>query len=159
MGLISVIMAICFLFAIVLLVIVMIKPIRTAEQDRRIQEWNGFKNMLNNVGNLNMREVGSLALWEEYLVYAISLGVADKVVKTMKLQFHPTELETMSMSRAIYYNPYLLTRTMNQSITQSIQSSHSSSVRYSGSNTGGFGGGFSGGSSGGSGGGSGAGGF
>lgn len=137
----------------------LLKPIRTAQQDRRIQEWNGFKNMLENVGNMNMREIATLDLWEEYLVYAISLGVADKVVKTMQVQFRPTELESMNVGGRIYYNPYLFTRTMNRSISQSVQSSQPAPVKYSGSNTGGFGGGFSSGSSGSSGGGSGAGGF
>ena len=115
--------------------------------------------MLNDIGNFNMREIGSLELWEEFLVYAISLGVADKVVEAMKMEFKPVELEQMRVGGGFYSNPYILTRGMNQSISNTIGSAQPRTTKYSGTNTGGFGGGFSGGSSGGSGGGSGAGGF
>lgn len=144
---------------LIIWLMVLFKPIRTADQDRRIQEWTGFKNMLNDIGNFNMREIGSLELWEEFLVYAISLGVADKVVEAMKMEFKPVELEQMRVGGGFYSNPYILTRGMNHSINNTIGSAQPRTTKYSGTNTGGFGGGFSGGSSGGSGGGSGAGGF
>lgn len=156
---IAVIGGISWLMIIIVWMFVLFKPIRTAEQDRRIKEWNGFKNMLNDIGNFNMREIGSLALWEEFLVYAISLGVADKVVEAMKMEFKPVELEQMNVGGGFYSNPYILTRGMNQSINHSVEVSQPKTAKYSGTNVGGFGGGFSGGSSGGSGGGSGAGGF
>ncbi|MBF6626831.1 DUF2207 domain-containing protein [Aerococcaceae bacterium zg-BR9] len=151
--------AICFVASGIARIWMSMRPIRTAEQDIRIQEWTGFKNMLNDIGNFKMREIASLELWEEYLVYAISLGVADRVIEAMKIQFKPVELQQMQVSGGFYNNPYLFTRVMNQSIQNSVHASQPAPVKYSGTNAGGFGGGFSGGSSGGSGGGSGAGGF
>ncbi|MFK8243456.1 MULTISPECIES: DUF2207 domain-containing protein [unclassified Facklamia] len=150
---------ICFVANGIAFILILMRPIRTAEQDRRIQEWTGFRNMLNDIGNFKMREIGSLDLWEEYLVYAIALGVADRVIEAMKIQFRPFELQEMHVGGGFYNNPYLFTRVMNQSIQNSVRASQPAPVKYSGTNSGGFGGGFSGGSSGGSGGGSGAGGF
>ncbi|MGX7349412.1 DUF2207 domain-containing protein [Dolosicoccus paucivorans] len=137
------------------------RPIRTAKEDELYQEWNGFKNMLNDVGNFKMREVGSLALWEEYLVYAISLGVADKVIKQMRLEFPAQELNQMQTRMGTFSDPYFLTRSLQSSVNSAVAASRppQTSSNYRGTNTGGFGGGFSGGSSGGFGGGSGSGGF
>lgn len=148
-----------FIASILLLIWMKFNPIRTADQERRIQEWTGFKNMLNDVGNFKMRDIASLELWEEFLVYAVSLGVADKVVDAMKIQFEPIELDNLQVGRGFYSNPYLFTRVMNHSVQNSVQISQPRTSSYSGTNSGGFGGGFSGGSSGGSGGGSGSGGF
>lgn len=137
------------------------RPIRTAKEDEMFQEWNGFKTMLNDVGNFKMREIGSLALWEEYLVYAISLGVADKVIKQMRLEFPVQELNQMQTRIGVFSDPYFLTRSLQSSVNSAVAASRppQTSSNYRGTNTGGFGGGFSSGSSGGFGGGSGSGGF
>lgn len=149
-----------FVVAIMVLVLCFVRPIRTYEQDKRIKEWRGFANMLDDIGNFNMREVASLPLWEEFLVYAISLDVADKVVEAMNNEYGIEELSQMAMPTVMYTNPYWINQVVRPSIAQSVTSSTPPSQSgYSGSNTGGFGGGFSSGSSGGSGGGGGTGGF
>lgn len=147
------------LLAIVILIFTLLRPIRTYEQDKMIKEWKGFANMLNDIGNFNMREIASLPLWEEYLVYAISLDVADKVIEAMNKEYGMEELSQMSMPMVIYSNPYWINQVVRPSISHSVTSSTPAQSKYSGSNTGGFGGGFSSGSSGGSGGGGGTGGF
>ncbi|MDO4431993.1 MAG: DUF2207 domain-containing protein [Aerococcaceae bacterium] len=146
---------------IVLLVVFLLsifKPIVSAKEYELRQEWLGFANMLRDIGQLNMREIGSLELWDEYLVYAISLGVADKVIEAMNVQFTQGELDAWAQGRHYYYSPNFYTHTMNHSVASSLSASMPK-VDYSGNNRGGFGGGFSGGSSGSSGGGSGSGGF
>lgn len=149
-----------FILSFVLLVLNIARPIRTYEEDKAKKEWQGFANMLDNIGNFNMREIASLPLWEEYLSYAISLDVADKVIEAMNKQYGMEELQDMHMPMAFYRNPYWINSVIRPTIAQSIQTSTpASSGNHSGSNTGGFGGGFSGGSSGGSGGGGGGGGF
>lgn len=145
--------------AIVILLFTLLRPIRTYEQDKMIKEWKGFANMLDDIGNFNMREVASLPLWEEFLVYAISLDVADKVIEAMNDEYGIEELSHMSMPMVLYSNPYWINQVVRPSISQSLTSSAPAQSSYSGSNTGGFGGGFSSGSSGGSGGGGGTGGF
>ena len=148
--------------ALVGIILVSSRPIRTHEQDKMSKEWNGFKNMLEDIGNMNMREVASLPLWDEYLVYAVSLGVADKVLEAMNEQYGVEEIAELSMPSDIYLNYYLITSLMRTSVDQSIRSAApqtSSSGGFKGDNSGGFGGGFSGGSFGGGGGGGSAGGF
>lgn len=155
MSIVSIIMS------IVILVLTTVRPIKTQEQDQREKEWKSFSNMLKNIGQIQLRSVASLPLWEEFLVYAISLGIADKVLEAMNKTYSVEELESLSMPIEFYTNPYLMTHVVRNSIASSTAASAPpmSSGKYTGSNTGGFGGGFSGGSSGGFGGGSGAGGF
>lgn len=154
-------MLVTIIWAIVLLILTFNRPIRTAEEDYNRQMWQGFGNMLEDIGNFKMREIASLPLWESFLVYAISLGVADKVTKAMEMEFSAAELDSLGMGHGYYGNPYLMTSMMRHSVASSVGAAtpSSSSSGYSGSNTGGFGGGFSGGSSGGSGGGTSSGGF
>lgn len=150
---------ISLVWGIVLVILNVVRPIRSAKEDEQRQMWDGFKNMLNDIGNFNMREIASLPLWEAYLVYAISLGVADKVTEAMAIEFSQAELETGHLGRGFYSNPYIMTSMMRNSVSSSVASAAPKSSGSSGSNTGGFGGGFSGGSSGGSGGGTSSGGF
>lgn len=139
-------------------------PIQTAEQDRMQQEWSGFRNMLHDIGNFKMREIASLELWQEYLVYAVSLGVADKVIEAMRIQLPKSDIEQMALARTLHSDPYVLMHLINQSMRHNVRQAvynhtEETYTKHTGSNSGGFGGGFSSGSSGGSGGGSGAGGF
>lgn len=144
---------------IVLMVLVWKKPPMTTQQDKMTKEWQGFANMLEDVGQMDMRQVASLPLWDEYLVYAVSLGVADKVIDAMNKTYGAEELETLSMPGTFYSNPFYINQMLRNSVSENIVSAAPKPSSYSGSNSGGFGGGFSGGSSGGFGGGSGAGGF
>lgn len=154
-----VIVIVTAVWGIVLVILNVSRPIRSAKEDEQRQMWDGFKNMLNDIGNFNMREIASLPLWEAYLVYAISLGVADKVTKAMEMEFTQTELATGHLGGGFYSNPYLMTSMMRHSVSSTVASATPKSSGSSGSNSGGFGGGFSGGSSGGSGGGTSSGGF
>lgn len=150
-----------FILSIVLVALNFVRPILTYEEDKAKKEWQGFANMLDNIGDFNMREIASLPLWEEFLSYAISLDVADKVIEGMNKEYGMEELQEMHMPMAFYQNPYWINTVIRPTVAQSIQTSTpaSSSGDHSGSNIGGGGGGFSGGSSGGSGGGGGGGGF
>ncbi|PTQ82241.1 putative membrane protein [Trichococcus patagoniensis] len=130
------------------------KPIMTAEGERTKQEWAGFRNMLKDVGDFPMREVGSIALWDHFLVYAVSLGVADKVMKQMKVEFPVNEIQASAFGSYYYMNNAIFLSMLNNSINTGVTKSMPTS-----SNSSGFGGGFGGGSSGGSGGGSGGGAF
>ena len=103
-----------------------------------------------------IEDLPSIQLWDHFLVYAISLGVAEHVIKVLKKLIPdqlPDSVFYSSQTGTIYYP----IADFNSAFSSSYNSS--SSYVNGGSNSGGFGGGFSGGSSGGSGGGSGGGGF
>jgi uncharacterized membrane protein len=48
-------------------------------------KWRAFKRFLLHFSNMKDCEIPSVIVWEHYLVYAISLGVADKVISKLKL--------------------------------------------------------------------------
>lgn len=127
-------------------------PSLTMEGDRAFKEWRGFKNMLLDVGNFPMRDVGSIDVWGHYLVYAIALGVGDRVMEQLQIEYPAEELNNSSFG-TYYYTHYLFVNRLNQSVTAGVTASSYTP------NASGTGGGFSGGSSGGSGGGSGGGAF
>lgn len=128
-------------------------PPLTMEGDRAYKEWKGFRKMLEKTGDFPMQDVASLAGWDHYLVYAVALGLGDRVMKQMQITY-PQEEWNDRAGGYMYYPNYWFVNSLNQSITSGITSSTPSSSSSSGT-----GGGFSGGSSGGSGGGSGGGAF
>lgn len=111
-----------------------------------------FRGMLNDIGNFDMKKVGDLVLWEQILPYAVSLGLAKKVINALKINFATAELTTMG----VYY-PILLGGNWN--FNDTMTTSMSSAITNYNSSVSGGSGGFSGGSSGGFGGGSGGGAF
>ncbi|MEM4598497.1 MAG: DUF2207 domain-containing protein [Candidatus Diapherotrites archaeon] len=55
------------------------------------QRWMNFKAFLEDFSSLRESQPTNIALWEKYLVYAIPLGVAKNVVKTMGIVFKGQE--------------------------------------------------------------------
>ena len=47
-------------------------------------KWQAFKNFLSDYSQLEEAKITSVHLWEQYFVYAVALGVSDKVVKAYK---------------------------------------------------------------------------
>ena len=133
-------------------------PILPYEVDKERREWQAFGRMLGDIGQMDMRQIASLPLWEEYLVYAVLFGHGKKVIKAMKENFSLEEFEQAHLPNVIYTTNGDFVNSFNESILDSVSSSSFGSSGYAGDNFGGGGGGFSSGSSGGGGGG-GAGGF
>ena len=107
------------------------------------EKWKGLKKYMEDFSLLNEKEVPAIEVWEEFLVYATVFGIADKVIKQLKLVY--PEIENMdNFNNASYV--YLMSHTdFNSSFSSAINSSISSTMS-SGS---GGGGGFSGGGGGG----------
>ena len=51
------------------------------ETDDFIYKWTGFKNYLNDYSILATHEENAMLIWENYLIYAVSLGVNKKIIK------------------------------------------------------------------------------
>ncbi|MGE4283608.1 MAG: DUF2207 domain-containing protein [Clostridia bacterium] len=49
--------------------------------------WKGFYNFLNDFTIFEEKDLPELFMWEKYLVYATVLGVAEKVLKQLKLRY------------------------------------------------------------------------
>lgn len=95
---------------------------------------------------LDQREVPELVLWEKYLVYATAFGIADKVLKQLKIKFPELQDENYMNTHFAYMHIVCNPHT-NSNFIDSMSTSIGSSVNYS--SGGGSGGGFSGGGGGG----------
>ena len=104
-----------------------------------IEMWNGLKRFMEEFSQLDKKEIPEVVLWEKYLVYATAFGIADKVLKQLKIVYSNYE-EQLGINTSTHMN-LILSSHINNTISNSINKSISS-VYSSGS---GGGGGFSGG--------------
>ena len=137
---------------------------RTAYGNEQYAMWKSFKNFLKDFSRLDKADIPSIVLWEHYLVYAVSLGVAKEVIKQLPIVFRDEDLNNNQLTYMYgasygYFGGFttMFDDTIHTvegaiSTAQSVASSQNSSSS-------GGGGGFSGGSSGGGGGGGGGGAF
>lgn len=110
------------------------------------EKWKGLKNYMEDFSMLDEREIPELVLWEKFLVYATAFGIADKVIKQLKVKF--PELNNEEYLRTNYAYMYMAFNTNNDfNFIDSMSSSIGSSMNYSSGS--GAGGGFSGGGGGG----------
>ena len=121
-------------------------------------KWSAFKRFLLHFSNMKDYEIPSIVVWEHYLVYAISLGVAEKVISKLKIILSNQD---MSLSNSTYLF-FMTDRSgrLNSSLFNSFDKVFSSAfANTSTKSSTGSGGGFSSGGGGGGGGGGGAGAF
>ena len=137
---------------------------RTAYGNEQHAMWHAFKNFLKGFSSLDKAEIPSIVLWEYYLIYAISLGVAKEVIKQLPLVFNDNDLNNnhLTYMHGATYGYFAGFTTMFDDTIHTVEgalttaNAVANSTNSSGS---GRGGGFSGGSSGGGGGGGGGGAF
>lgn len=63
------------------------KRMLNQEGENKLALWLGFKNFLEDFSNFEEKDMPEMVLWERYLVYASALGVAEKVLKKLKLRY------------------------------------------------------------------------
>ncbi len=117
-------------------------------------KWRAFKQFLLHFSNMKDYEIPSVVVWEHYLVYAISLGVADKVISKLKLVLSSQDI---SLRNSTYL--YCMTDRsgrLNNSMFRSFDKVFTSAFASATASTGSGGGFSSGGGGGGGGGGAGA---
>ena len=105
----------------------------------------GFKKMLKDIGKFKMRDVGDLILWEDIMPYAVAFGLANKVMKELKIEFSQEEL---AKSDYFYYG--FVSNTGKDSFSANFDSCFNDSIStgsssFSSGSSGGFGGGSGGG--------------
>lgn len=110
-----------------------------------IEKWKGLKKYMQEFSLLKEKEVPDLVIWEKFLVYATVFGIADKVIKQLKIVY--PNMEEISDINNYTYLYFMMHTNFSTSFSNSVSTSMTSS--YS-SATGG-GGGFSGGGGGGGG--------
>lgn len=112
------------------------------------EQWKALQKYMEEFSLLNEKEVPDLVLWEKYLVFATAFGIADKVVKQLKVKYPEFANATYTGSYSYLYlmNNSSFSSGFISSLNASVSSAYSSGT-YSSSSGGG--GGFSGGGGGG----------
>lgn len=80
-------LAVAAVTAVVLLPLGVLHRSRTPEGTRRFWEWRGLRQFMKDFSSLDEAPVGHLALWEQYLVAAVALGVAEELVDGLEVWF------------------------------------------------------------------------
>ena len=137
---------------------------RTAYGNEQNAMWLAFKKFLKEFSNMHKAEIPSIVIWEHYLVYAISLGVAKEVIKQLPLVFTDADLQNTNLTYMYGYRysnlgSFADTFDKTLSTVDSAINRARAVANSTNSSSSGGGGGFSGGSSGGGGGGGGGGAF
>lgn len=110
------------------------------------EQWMGLKRYMEDFSMIDEKAVPELVLWEKYLVFATAFGIADKVLKQLKVVY-PQIADTEYMTSHGYsYMSLMYSHGISNSLISTLNSSVNSvynSTNYSSGS--GSGGGFSGG--------------
>lgn len=130
----------------VFLLYVLLASKRTKYGNEEYHKWVGLKNFMNDFGKFERRELPQIELWEKYMVYAVTFGIAKKLSKQMRIR-----IEDASFDSSMTYDNYnfftdmlILNSVVNEGVVSAQNSATSASMATSSSSSsGGFGGGFS----------------
>jgi len=124
---------------------------RSRTGSQKYHEWNAFRRFLLHFSNLKEAGEQSVAIWEHYLVYAVTLGVAKQVIKQLKMVL-PADPSVGTADPAFLFfttRHLMMTQVISSSLSQSVshaittsRSTVSASSSGGGGFTGGGGGGF-----------------
>lgn len=121
---------------------------RTVRGNEDYIRWKAFKNFLIDFSTFEDYPLPSIVVWEHYLVYATSFGIADQVEKQLRMRYKELGRE-IEFETSMYYHPYYyryMTRRIAYSSMisrQTIMASEAKRMSSSGGRRGGFGGGSS----------------
>ena len=113
--------------------------------------WKAFRNFLLEFGRFEDYTMPLIEIWEHYMVYAVSFGIAEEVEKQMRLHFKSMGEDRyeyyVSSSNVIYYRPYIYVSHSCNNAPLMARSTISQAQAARASKSGGSGGSFGGGRS------------
>lgn len=134
----------------------LIRPRISEEARERVARWRSFRRFLTEFSSLPEAPTLAVVIWEQYLVYATALGVADEVERQVKALIPAEELPSPWKGAPAGTSALSFVHSFNSMAVHTAASTTASSSTSSGigsfSSMGGGGGGFSGGGGGGGGG-------
>ncbi len=141
---------IIFILALVSLIYFLSFTKKTPKGNDHYLKWKALKKFMEDFGTMDKKDLPEIVLWEKYLVYAVSLGCADKLSKTMQLrvsEFNDVDFVDIHYSMRTMRDMMVFNRIMSSTVTTAMNNAYSaqSIANSSNSSGGGFGGGFSGG--------------
>lgn len=111
----------------------------TQEGVNEMAKWKGLNKFMEDFSMLDKREIPEIAIWEKYLVYATAFGIADKVLKQLKVVYPDIE-NINGFDTGIYFG-LMVNTNFSSSFSHSISSAMSSSYSSGSGGGGGFSGG------------------
>lgn len=108
-----------------------------------IEMWKGLKKFMEELSQIDKKEIPEIVLWEKYLVYATAFGIADKVIKQLRMIYpdFDSQLEMYSSTHLYLMLHSNIGNTISTSVSRSISSAYSSGSGGGGGFSGGGGGG------------------
>ena len=98
-----------FLLIVAMGIILFISGARAKYPRKELAEakdkWQAFKNFLSDYSQLEEAKITSVHLWEQYFVYAVALGVSDKVVKAYKKALDMGVVTDVQGVNSLAYSP------------------------------------------------------
>ena len=98
-----------FLLIVAMGIILFISGARAKYPRKELAEakdkWQAFKNFLSDYSQLEEAKITSVHLWEQYFVYAVALGVSDKVVKAYKKALDMGVINDVQGVNSLAYSP------------------------------------------------------
>ena len=101
--------------------------------------WKGLKKYMEEFSLLKEREIPELVIWEKYLVYATAFGIADKVLKQLKIVY--PNIDKMDNFNTSTYMYFMYHSNFNTNFVSAINTSVSSAYSSGSGSGGGFSGG------------------
>ncbi len=136
---------------VALLFVVAAASRRSEQGHEEYTRWRAFRRYLKESSRVDTARVGSLGIWEEFLPYAVTLGVADQMLKQLEVRFPNLEDDGYHFASSWFFYHHVMGVGRISHMTSRVGQSVSEVTMPQGS--GGTGGGFSGGGGGGFGGG------
>ena len=98
-----------FLLIVVMGIILFVSGAKARYPRKELAEakdkWQAFKNFLSDYSQLEEAKITSVHLWEQYFVYAVALGVSDKVVKAYKKALDMGVVTDVQGVNSLAYSP------------------------------------------------------
>ena len=123
---------------------------RSVQGNEEFVKWKGLKKFLQDFSSFKDYPVPSIIVWEHYLVYATSFGVAELVMKQLRIKFKELNLDENEYYRRspVMRYPFFWIHMNNRMVnTTNLARSSVAAARAQKSGSGGRGGGFGGGRS------------
>ncbi|MCI8587429.1 MAG: DUF2207 domain-containing protein [Clostridia bacterium] len=146
----NIIIKICIASTILMIIIGLIKSIIVAKKINvftqkgvnEIEEWKGLKKYMKDYSLLDEKEVPAITIWEKYLVFATAFGIANEVIKQLKLVYPDFEnVSTINSTTLFIVMNTDFNRTFSSAISTSMSTTYSSATGGGGGFSGGGGGG------------------
>jgi len=139
-----------FFLSLIILLACYFKTIkrRSEKGNEDYVRWKAFRNFLLEFGKFEDYTMPLISIWEHYMVYAVSFGIADEVEKQMRLHFkskgEDNYYDTYSSSSPIFYSRsyiYVSRSTSNATVVARATIAQAQAARASKGGGGSFGGG------------------